>query len=216
MHLSRLGLRDTFLRLDRRPRLVFYTTSSDKFAQAQFAFQRSGLSITEFKSRDDPYREDEDGTSIELLTRAIDEIRLTVGQADGTLFFVEDTSLRIKALSTDAHEVPGLHVKEWFKDTSFSALDAELQQRENDRTATVKSDIALHVPHLATRCFSTVSRGESYHLPSLISRRTSSTPGFGRTASMDGLCLTARSVRSVRWALRNLGATTFAQWHLCS
>lgn len=158
--MSRLGLRDTFLRLDRRPRLVFYTTSSDKFAQAQFAFQRSGLSITEFKSRDDPYREDEDGTSIELLTRAIDEIRLTVGQADGTLFFVEDTSLRINALSTEAHEIPGLHVKEWFKDTSFSALDAELQQRENDRTVTVKSDIALHVPHLATPvCFHGESRG---------------------------------------------------------
>jgi inosine/xanthosine triphosphate pyrophosphatase family protein len=146
--LNRLGLRDAFLRLDRQPRLVFYTTSNEKFAQAQFAFQRSGLSITEFKSRYDPYREDEEGTSRELLRRAVEEIRQTVTIAESTLFFVEDTSLRIDALSATDHEVPGLHVKEWFARTSFTELDLQLKACGNVRTATVKSDIALHVPNI--------------------------------------------------------------------
>jgi inosine/xanthosine triphosphate pyrophosphatase family protein len=146
--LSRLGLRDAFLRLDRQPRLVFYTTSSEKFAQAQFAFQRSGLSITEFKSRHDPYREDEEGTSRELLQRAVDEICQTVTIADSTLFFVEDTSLRIDALSSADRDVPGLHVKEWFAHIDFDGLDAELRKLGNARSATVMSDIALHIPNL--------------------------------------------------------------------
>jgi inosine/xanthosine triphosphate pyrophosphatase family protein len=151
--MSRLGLRDVFLRLDRQPRLFFYTTSSEKFAQAQFAFQRSGLSITEFKSRHDPYREDEDGTSRELLTRAIEEICETVQLAASTLFFVEDTSLRVDALSDPTGEVPGLHVKEWFARTSFEELDRELKEAGNVRAATVKSDIALHLPNLGHPLF---------------------------------------------------------------
>lgn len=151
--MSRLGLRDAFLRLDRQPRLFFYTTSSEKFAQAQFAFQRSGLSVTEFKSRHDPYREDEEGTSRELLTRAIDEICETVQPAASTLFFVEDTSLRIDALSGPTSEVPGLHVKDWFARTSFGELDRQLKVAGDARTATVKSDIALHVPNLEEPLF---------------------------------------------------------------
>jgi len=150
---SRLGLRDAFLRLDRQPRLFFYTTSSEKFAQAQFAFQRSGLSVTEFKSRHDPYREDEEGTSRELLTRAIVEICETVQPAASTLFFVEDTSLRIDALSGPTSEVPGLHVKDWFARTSFGELDRQLKAAGDVRTATVKSDIALHVPNLEEPLF---------------------------------------------------------------
>ena len=151
--MSRLGLRDAFLRLDRQPRLFFYTTSSEKFAQAQFAFQRSGLSVTEFKSRHDPYREDEEGTSRELLTRAIVEICETVQPAASTLFFVEDTSLRIDALSGPTSEVPGLHVKDWFARTSFGELDRQLKAAGDVRTATVKSDIALHVPNLEEPLF---------------------------------------------------------------
>jgi inosine/xanthosine triphosphate pyrophosphatase family protein len=151
--MSRPRLRDAFLRLDRQPRLFFYTTSSEKFAQAQFAFQRSGLSITEFKSRYDPYREDEDGTSGELLTRAIEEICDTVQLASSTLFFVEDTSLRIDALSNLGDDFPGLHVKEWFASTSFDELDSLLNEAGGVRTASVKSDIALHVPNLGRPIF---------------------------------------------------------------
>lgn len=147
--MRRLGLRDAFLRLERQPRPFFYTTSQDKFAQAQLAFQRSGLSVTEFKSRDEPYRENESGTSAELLQRAIDEICQTVPTAPASLFFVEDTSLRIDALSSTAREFPGLWVKQWFAGTSFEELDAELRKNGNNRKATVKSDIALHVPNLA-------------------------------------------------------------------
>lgn len=147
--MRRLGLRDAFLRFERQPRLFFYTTSQDKFAQAQLAFQRAGLSVTEFKSRDEPYRENESGTSAELLHRATEEICQTVPTAEGSLFFVEDTSLRIDALSSETIEVPGLWVKQWFAETSFEELDARLRKKGNNRQATVKSDIALHIPNLA-------------------------------------------------------------------
>ena len=146
--MTRPRLRDVFLRLERQLVVYFYTTSSEKFAQAQLAFQQSGLSITEFRSSDDPYREHEDATSTELLRAAIEEIRRTVGAASTAFFFVEDTSLRIDALSAPHQDFPGLRVKDWFSDTSFADLDRALRSRGDNRRATVKSDIALHVPNL--------------------------------------------------------------------
>lgn len=146
--MSRPRLRDAFLRLERGLVVHFYTTSSAKFAQAQQAFQHAGLSVTEFRSAEEPYRENEQGTSGELLRAAIDEIKRTVGPAASSLFFVEDTSLRIEALSTPDQDYPGLRVKQWFADTSFEDLDALLRERGNDRRARVKSDIALSVPNL--------------------------------------------------------------------
>jgi inosine/xanthosine triphosphate pyrophosphatase family protein/ribose 1,5-bisphosphokinase PhnN len=145
---SRPRLRDAFLRLERGLVVHFYTTSSAKFAQAQEAFQHAGLSVTEFRSAEEPYRENEQGTSKELLRAAIDEIKRTIGPAATSLFFVEDTSLRIEALSTPHQDYPGLRVKQWFAETSFADLDTRLRERGNDRRATVKSDIALHVPNL--------------------------------------------------------------------
>ena len=87
------------------------------------------------------------------MTRAIEEIRETVQLAVSTLFFVEDTSLRIEALSDPRQEVPGLHVKDWFARTSFRAAKYSAQSSWDVRAATVKSDIALHVPNLGHPLF---------------------------------------------------------------
>ena len=72
---------------------------------------------------------------------------------EDAIFFVEDTSLRIEALSTPEKDKPGLAVKEWFPNTSFEGLDAQLRSRRNDRGATIKSDIALHLPGLSDPLF---------------------------------------------------------------
>lgn len=143
---SRPTPRHVFLSKERQPLVYFYTSNLPKFLQAHLVFERAGLVLHHFKSRKDPYAEDYSVGKQELLARAIQEIRGTVGAT--SLFFVEDTSLRIEGLST-LEEVPGLAVKEWFQAVTFDSVDRELKVRGCDRRATVKSDIALHVPGLS-------------------------------------------------------------------
>src|SRR5262249_55329756 len=92
------------------------------------------------------YSEDYSGTKEQLLELAISEVKNSVGA--GLLFFVEDTSLRIDALSDKISDFPGMAVKEWFAKTTFEELDIQLRERNLGRSATVLSSIALHVPGL--------------------------------------------------------------------
>ena len=142
---QRPTLRELFLSKDRQLQLFFYTSSVAKYLQARTVFARSGLILHEFKSRREPYSEDYAAGKEVLLARAIEEILSTVGS--GSFFFVEDTSLRIEALSTQTEDYPGLQVKEWFPQANFPQLDHFLHTK-GDRRAVVKSDIALHVPGL--------------------------------------------------------------------
>jgi len=138
-------LRELFLTKDRQLQPFFYTSSVAKYLHARVVFSRSGLILHEFKSRREPYSEDYAAGKEVLLARAIAEILSSVGS--GSLFFVEDTSLRIDALSAGAEDYPGLRVKEWFPQADFKDIDASLRDRDN-RRAVIKSDIALHVPTL--------------------------------------------------------------------
>jgi len=138
-------LRELFLSKDRQLQPFFYTSSVAKYLHARVVFSRSGLILHEFKSRREPYSEDYDAGKKVLLARAIAEILSSVGS--GSVFFVEDTSLRIDALSVGAEDYPGLRVKEWFPQVDFKDLDASLRGKD-DRRAVIKSDIALHVPGL--------------------------------------------------------------------
>ncbi len=138
--------RQEFLSADRQFRIFFYTSSISKYLQARVVFERSGLILDHFKSKQDPYSEDYSLGKDVLLERAIKQILGSVGS--GSLFFVEDTSLRIEILSRPLDDFPGLQVKEWFAKTTFKELDLELRKRGNDRRAIIKSDIALHLPGL--------------------------------------------------------------------
>lgn len=126
-------------------RIYFYTSSIEKYLQGRLVFDRHGLTVDYFKSRTDPYDEDYAGTTTDLLTKAISEVTDQVGR--GHLVFVEDTSLRIEAMSDPARDWPGMRVKDWFAETSFAELDTSLRSA-GDRRATVKSDIALKLPGL--------------------------------------------------------------------
>lgn len=143
---TRLDIRPAFRNLEKRPRVYFYTTSTEKYLQGRFVFGRCGLPLQQFRSKSDPYQEVEHKGTELLLTAALDEVRETIG--DSFLFFVEDTSVVVDALSTEDQEVPGLYVKEWFSKTSYSDLDRELRKKEMGREARIRSDIALHVPYL--------------------------------------------------------------------
>lgn len=143
-------LRDIFATGARRPEVYFYTSNDDKFLQARLVFEQSGLVLRHHRSKKEPYSEDYTAGKESLLTEALTEVLRTVGKS--SLLFVEDTSLRLNGLSAE-DDFPGLAVKEWFADTSFEQLDEDLRRHGNDRTATVKSDIALHVPGLRRPVF---------------------------------------------------------------
>ena len=123
----------------------FHTSNIEKFLQARLVFGRAGVTLGYFKESQDPYVEDYRLEKQQLLDRAVLEIVNRLGA--NSLFFVEDTSVRIEALS-GADDFPGLQVKEWFQQTSFEQLNESLVLNGNDRSATVYSDIALFVPGL--------------------------------------------------------------------
>lgn len=62
------------------------------------------------------------------------------------IFFLEDTSVKIRALSTDSNEYPGTEIKFWMKEHSFTSVDKTLKACGNDRRVTVCSDILLYLP----------------------------------------------------------------------
>ena len=113
-------------------------------------FREAEILLGYFRESQDPYVEDYESGKFGLLARAIEQIRRRFGTS--SIFFVEDTSVRIDALS-ELEDVPGLRVKEWFRETSFADLDIALRSKGNDRRATVSSDIGIFVPGLGRPVF---------------------------------------------------------------
>jgi len=62
------------------------------------------------------------------------------------LFFIEDSSIKIDALSEDNKEYPGLETKEFFIDKDFSDIDRLIKSKGNNRKATIISRMGLHLP----------------------------------------------------------------------
>jgi len=148
---ERASLRELFLLADKRPEVYFYTSSIEKFLQANILFKRSGLPLKQFRGNRKPYFEDYSSTKENLLAGAIREVTETIGHR--SLIFFEDTSVRIDALSDSGREIPGMRVKEWFAETSFDDLDTAIKQGSGSRRCAVQSDIALHIPHLGRPLF---------------------------------------------------------------
>lgn len=129
--------------IQRVPRVYFYTSNIDKYLQAKLIFASFGFRLDYFPGKR-PYTENYALGSHFLLQEGLAEVLTVVGE--NQFVFIEDTTIRIEALSAPDSDVPGLAAKEWFAGTTFEELDSELRNRGNVRAATVKSDIALHVP----------------------------------------------------------------------
>jgi dephospho-CoA kinase/inosine/xanthosine triphosphate pyrophosphatase family protein len=114
-------------------------------------FVRHGYLLRHFKGHHEPYDEDYSLPTEQMLTRAIEQVNAEFGIK--SIFFVEDTSLRLEALSDSSTDYPGLKVKEWFASTTFEEVDRLIQAKGGDRRAAVKSDIALYVPTLSHIAF---------------------------------------------------------------
>jgi hypothetical protein len=103
MRYTRPTPREVFLNKEKQLSVFFYTSNLPKFLQARFVFARSGLVLQHFRSKTDPYNEDYSVGKEVLLERAIQEIVSSVGAS--SLFFVEDTSLRLESLFMEALKV---------------------------------------------------------------------------------------------------------------
>ena len=103
--------------------ITFVTSNKTKLAHARYLCRKQLLSES-FKS-------------------ALDRWKRYVTEQDNRLFFIEDTSVRIDALSDGSHEVPGVDVKYWMRETSFEKLDKILKDKGNNRKCCVMSHVIL-------------------------------------------------------------------------
>ena len=83
--------------------VYFYTSNLDKLFQARLLFVRHGYLLRHFKGDREPYEEDYSLPTEQMLTRAIQQVNAEFGIK--SIFFVEDTSLRLEALSDSADDI---------------------------------------------------------------------------------------------------------------
>jgi dephospho-CoA kinase/inosine/xanthosine triphosphate pyrophosphatase family protein len=130
--------------------IFFFTSNRTKLAHFKYIAQSLGLQIAGFRERtyrapyEEPRIDDRDVLLKQSYEDALTRWRKQ-NRDDNSFFFLEDTSVRIEALSLQK-ETPGVDVKYWMQSVSYASLDHELKVRGNNRLASVRSDIVLHVP----------------------------------------------------------------------
>lgn len=130
--------------------LTFITSNKAKMAHALYMGRNYDVNIV-------PYKNFYYGNSyceprIEDRTRLLDS---SFGDAlsrwrkrglDKHFFFIEDTSVKINAISFNGREVPGVDIKYWMEGKTFDVIDNLLKEHGNDRSAIVSSHIMLYIP----------------------------------------------------------------------
>lgn len=128
--------------------LYFITSSRSKLMHAQYLARDYDVLIVSQKNYgitySEPRIEDRDKLLEESLSDAKKRWFKNVSSPHEKMFFIEDTSVIIHALSKNK-EVPGVDVKYWMKDNDFSSVDALLRTEGNNRYVTVQSDILLYL-----------------------------------------------------------------------
>lgn len=152
--------------------IVFFTSSRIKLAHAQYLCRNYSVQISAFREKTygasyfEPRLDDRDTLLKESYKDALERWKKAYPGKDNKFFFIEDTSVIIEALSAE-RETPGLDVKYWMADTNFATLDAQLKALGNNRRATVRSDLILHItPDLRSSsgnkeylCFTSMAHG---------------------------------------------------------
>lgn len=130
--------------------IVFFTSNPVKLAHARYLCRDYDVLITGFREKTfganyiEPRIYDREQLIEQSYQDALKRWQKAVSSED-RLFFIEDTSVAIDALSTE-RETPGLDVKYWMAETDFASLDAQLKALGNNRRAAVRSDVVLHLP----------------------------------------------------------------------
>ena len=132
--------------------LTFLTSNIVKLEHASYIADQLPIRVVGFRQRTyhATYFEPRVSSRKELLEKsyrnALEQCRRAGISTRNQFFILEDTSVRVDALSTQGRDFPGLEIKYWMEKTSFSELDSALRLAGNDRSAQVRSDVLMHVP----------------------------------------------------------------------
>ncbi|MBR4840727.1 MAG: AAA family ATPase [Paludibacteraceae bacterium] len=129
--------------------ITFITSNQTKLAHARYLCRDYDVNILQYKKLfygvgyQEPRIYDRDELLKESFDDAMKRWKNNVCNYGDRLFFIEDTSVRIDALSDEKNEVPGVDIKYWMMENSFDSLDKELRKRGNNRKVSVSSHIVL-------------------------------------------------------------------------
>ena len=129
--------------------ITFITSNQIKLAHARFICKDFDVRILQYKkyfygvSYEEPRIFDRDQLLSDSFNDALRRWAKNVSNYENKLFFIEDTSVRIDALSDGDNEVPGVDVKYWMKENSFDDIDQKLKNKGNNRKVCVSSHIVL-------------------------------------------------------------------------
>lgn len=130
--------------------LVFLTSNNEKLAHANHLSKDYLVTISKQKNYGISYEEPRILDRQELIKQSIKDAserwKKNVSSPEKKFFFIEDTSVIIEAISSDSEEVPGVDIKYWMKENSFSSMDQVLKDHNNNRKVKVRSDIVLYLP----------------------------------------------------------------------
>ncbi len=142
-------------------KLLFITSNRAKLQHARYLCQDYNIKIVPQSHYGVAYEEPRTPDRDKLFKESIEDakkrlLRQTRGKAKvikkdvplvlNKLFFLEDTSVKIHALSNGLNEVPGTEIKFWMKEHNFASVDKLLKENTNNRKVTIRSDTLLHLP----------------------------------------------------------------------
>lgn len=129
--------------------ITFVTSNLTKLAHARYLCRNYNVNIMHYKKffygvgYEEPRIDDRKQLLSESFKDAMTRWKKNVTERDNRLFFIEDTSVKIDALSDETHEVPGVDVKYWMGDINFEKLDKALKKKGNNRNCSVTSHVVL-------------------------------------------------------------------------
>lgn len=133
--------------------LTFFTSNPIKLSHARHIAESFPVKIIGFRQRTfhAGYDEPRLHSRREILQASYESAKEQLKKAnlspDSHPFILEDTSVRISALSDDTREVPGVDIKYWMEGRTFTELDELLGKSGGSRQASVRSDVLLHIPN---------------------------------------------------------------------
>lgn len=126
--------------------LIFITSNSAKLSHAKHLCKDYAVRISKQKNYGIGYVEPRLENRDELIKKSVEDaiirFRKNVQNHENKFFFIEDTSVVIKALSEDK-EYPGVDIKYWMQENTFKDVDKLLREKGNNRNAVVRSDLIL-------------------------------------------------------------------------
>lgn len=129
--------------------ITFVTSNQTKLAHARYLCRDFHVSILSYKKfyygvgYEEPRIYDRKQLLTESFYDAAKRWKRNVSGSEERIFFIEDTSVKIDALSDENDEVPGVDVKYWMREINFEKLDKELKSRGNNRRCSVTSHLIL-------------------------------------------------------------------------